>query len=75
MSNGLMPKNSFGWHRSPYTSEQFFMEMYRDMQTFNPNEIEKLKMFSICKSLQKELLVDNYIKEFDIECDNDFFEI
>ncbi len=75
MSNGTMPKNSFGWHRSPYTSEQFFMEMYRDMHVFNPNEIEKLKAFSICKSLQKELLIDNYIREFDIECDNDFFEM
>jgi len=75
MNNGIMPANSFGWHRSPYTSEQFLMEMYRDMGVFDVYEIEKLKEFAICKSLQKELLIDNYIKEFDIEVSNDFFQM
>jgi hypothetical protein len=75
MNNGIMPANSFGWHRSPYTSEQFLMETYRDMGVFDVYEIQKLKEFAICKSLQKELLIDNYIKEFDIEVSNDFFQM
>ena len=75
MNGGLKPNDFFGWHRSPYTSEQFFMEIFRDMHIFSPIEIEKLKLYGLVKSVQKELLIDSYIKEFDIDFNSDFFEL
>jgi hypothetical protein len=75
MNGDIMPDNFFGWHRSHYTSEQFFMETYRNIGIFSGDEIDKLKQYGICKSIKKELLVDSYIKEFDIDYHSDFFEL
>lgn len=75
MSNSIMPDNFFGWHRSMYTSEQFLIEIFRNMEIFDSSEIEKLKLYGLSKSIKKELLVDSYIKELDIDFDSNFFEL
>jgi len=70
-NGNLIP--AFAWHRSQYSSEQFLLERYRDLQIFSNSEIDKIKTFSLLKSIPKEFIIDNYIKDFDIDFNENFF--
>ena len=64
---------AFAWHKSQYSSEQFIFERYRDLQIFSNDELNKIKTYSLLKSIPKEFVLDNYIKEFDINFNQNFF--
>jgi hypothetical protein len=67
--------NTFGWHRSNYSSYQNVYETYRNLGIFDELELNKLAQYCMAKTLPNHLLIDNYMKEFDIDYNEEFFNI
>lgn len=65
---------SFGWHRSPFTYEQYIHDIFKDTELFREDEIRLLKMYLISKSLDTHLFRDDFIQFFNIEYDDTFFK-
>jgi len=65
---------SFGWHRSGFYSPAHIAETYRNTNTFSNNEIDMLVQYSLTKDIPDKFLVPNYIKLFDIEYNENFYQ-
>lgn len=71
-------KPVFGWHRSNFLSEHAIKEIYKFSDCFNENEITKLIQYCSTKIiptyLANHIFVDDYMKHFDIDYNDEFFK-
>ena len=66
--------DSFGWHRSGFYSPTHIAETYRNTNTFSKNEIDMLVQYSLIKDIPDEILIPNYMKSFDMEYNENFYQ-
>ena len=66
---------SFGWHRSPFTYEQYIYDIFRDTELFFEDEIRLLKMYLISKSIDSSVFNTNFMEFFNLNYDDSFFSL
>lgn len=66
--------DSFGWHRSGFYSQLDIAKTYTNLNVFSKKEIDMLVQYSLTKEIPEHILRPDYIKSFDIEYNENFYQ-
>ena len=64
---------SFGWHRSNFLSDWAIKDMFKWADCFDVKEIDKLLQYCKSKDFPTHLFVNDYMKFFDMDFNEDFY--
>ena len=72
------PSNSFGWHKHSHLSKTQMTRLFHHIGIFSNKEIQKLVSYCLLKEIDipfKNIEIENLINNFDIEFNNEFFDM